>query len=143
MVTLNRAAAEALCSLPGSVHGCTDITGFGLIGHASEMAAASQVTIVIEADAVPLLPGARDLVATNRADGMKTNQSYFPVSLRAGEVEADVLSLLYDPQTSGGLLASVAAQRAEEVAHAFAARGVPAVRIGRVEAPSDARVGLA
>jgi selenide,water dikinase len=143
MVTLNRAAAEALCSLPGSVHGCTDITGFGLIGHASEMAAASQVTIVIEADAVPLLPGARDLVATNRAGGMKTNQSYFPVSLRAGEVEADVLSLLYDPQTSGGLLASVAAQRAEEVAQAFAARGVPAVRIGRVEAPSDARVGLA
>jgi hypothetical protein len=56
---------------------------------------------------------------------MKTNQSYFPVSLRAGEVEADVLSLLYDPQTSGGLLASVAAQRAEEVAQAFAARGVP------------------
>ena len=143
MVTLNRAAAEALCSLPGSVHGCTDITGFGLIGHASEMAAASQVTIVIEADAVPLLPGARDLVAANRAGGMKTNQSYFPVSLRAGEVDADVLSLLYDPQTSGGLLAAVAAQRAEEVAHAFAARGVPAVRIGRVEAFSDARVGLA
>lgn len=143
MVTLNRAAAEALCSLPGSVHGCTDITGFGLIGHASEMAAASQVTIVIEADAVPLLPGARDLVAANRAGGMKTNQSYFPVSLRAGEVDADVLLLLYDPQTSGGLLAAVAAQRAEEVAHAFAARGVPAVRIGRVEAFSDARVGLA
>jgi len=143
MVTLNRAAAEALCSLPGSVHGCTDITGFGLIGHASEMAAASQVTIVIEADAVPLLPGARDLVAANRAGGMETNQSYFPVSLRAGEVDADVLLLLYDPQTSGGLLAAVAARRAEEVAHAFAARGVPAVRIGRVEASSDARVGLA
>ena len=73
---------------------------------------------------------------------MKTNQAYFPVSLRAGDVDGDLLSLLYDPQTSGGLLAAVAAPEADEVARAFARRGVPAVRIGRAEDPSDVRVAL-
>jgi selenide,water dikinase len=144
MVTLNRAAADALCSLPGTVHGCTDVTGFGLIGHATEMAAASDVTVVIDADAVPLLPGARDLAAGNQAGGMKTNESYFPVSLRRpGAVDQDLLWLFYDPQTSGGLLASAAADGADGVARALSARGVLAARIGRVEAFSDARVVVA
>jgi selenide,water dikinase len=144
MVALNRAAADALCSLPGTVHGCTDVTGFGLIGHATEMAAASGVTVVIDADAVPLLPGARDLAAGNQAGGMKTNESYFPVWLRRpGAVDQDLLWLLYDPQTSGGLLASVAADGADGVARALSARGVLAARIGRVEAFSDTRVVVA
>jgi selenide,water dikinase len=144
MVALNRAAADALCSLPGTVHGCTDVTGFGLIGHATEMAAASGVTVVIDADAVPLLPGARDLAAGNQAGGMKTNESYFPVWLRRpGAVDQDLLWLLYDPQTSGGLLASVAADGADGVARALSARGVLAARIGRVEGFSDARVVVA
>ena len=144
MVALNRAAAEALGSLPGAVHGCTDITGFGLIGHATEMAVASGVTVVINADVVPLLPGARDLVAGSQAGGLKTNESYFPVSLRRpGGVDEDLLRLFYDPQTSGGLLASVAADGADAVARAFSARGVVAARIGRVEAFAGARVVVA
>ncbi len=143
MITLNRAAAEALCSLPASVHACTDITGFGLAGHATEMAAASGVTIVIDTDAVPLLPGARALVGGNRAGGMKTNEDYFPIEIRrAHGVDQGLVSLLYDPQTSGGLLASVGADQAEQVERAFAERGVVAVRIGRAEAPSTARVVL-
>jgi selenide,water dikinase len=144
MVTLNRAAAEALCSLPGSVHACTDVTGFGLIGHATGMAAASGVTIAIDAGAVPLLPGARDLVEANRAGGMTTNEAYFPVAVGGrGSVPRDLLWLLYDPQTSGGLLASVDAESADALAHALSARGVLAARIGRVEPFSGARIVVA
>ncbi len=143
MVTLNRAAAEALGSLPGRVHACTDVTGFALIGHATEMAAASQVTMAIDAAAVPLLPGARDLVEDNRAGGMKTNQAYFPASLRAPDtVDQALLWLLYDPQTSGGLLAAVSADAADAAAQAFSERGVTAARIGRVEPFSGARIVL-
>jgi selenide, water dikinase len=143
MLMLNRAAAEALATVPGAVHGCTDITGFGLIGHASEMAAASGVTLVIEAAAVPLLPGVRDLVAGNRAGGMKTNEAYFPVSA-SGSVarDPDLLSLLYDPQTSGGLLVAVAAERADAVRDALLAQHVLAAEIGRVEAGFDRRLVL-
>jgi len=143
MVTLNRAAAEALCSLPGHVHACTDITGFGLIGHATEMAAASQVTIAIDAAAVPLLPGARDLVEDNRAGGMKTNEAYFPAAVLApGAVDQALLWLLHDPQTSGGLLAAVSADAADEAARAFSGRGVVAARIGRVEMFAGGRIVL-
>jgi selenide,water dikinase len=143
MVALNRSAAEALATLGPAAHACTDITGFGLIGHASEMAAASGVTIVIEAGSVPVLPGVRDLVAGNRAGGLRTNEEYFPVSVRAGvERKGDLVSLFYDPQTSGGLLAAVAADRVEAARQAFAAHDVPAARIGRVEAASSARIVL-
>ena len=143
MVTLNRAASEALCRLPGDVHACTDITGFGLIGHASEMAAASGVTIVIDSNAVPLLPGVRSLVEANRAGGMKTNEAYFPVTLpRPDAVDRDLLWLLYDPQTSGGLLASVRADGADAVGAALSAGGVLSARIGRVEPFSGARLVL-
>ena len=71
MRTLNRAAAEALQALPaGAVHACTDVTGFGLIGHASEMAAASGVTLAIEVGKVPLFTGVLELAAGNRSGGM-------------------------------------------------------------------------
>ncbi len=143
MVTLNRNAAEALASAGDGVHGCTDITGFGLIGHASEMAAASGVTIVIRASSVPLLPGVRDMVADNRAGGMKTNEAYFPVSVcNTAAPEGNLLSLLYDPQTSGGLLVSVAASQAEGVRRALRAYGVLVAEIGHVDAASGARVVL-
>lgn len=143
MVTLNRAAAEALCSLPGQAHACTDVTGFGLIGHATEMAAASQVTIAIDAAAVPLLPGARELVEDNRAGGMKTNEAYFPAAVLVPDaVDRALLWLLHDPQTSGGLLAAVSADAADAAARAFFGRGVVAARIGRVEPFAGARIVL-
>ena len=76
MRTLNKAAAEAIAGVEG-VHACTDITGFGLIGHASEMAAASQVTIAINAAAVPLIPGVLEMVGQNKSGGMNTNREHF------------------------------------------------------------------
>jgi len=132
MVQLNREAAEALRALPvGHIHACTDVTGFGLIGHASEVAAASGVTLRIDARAVPLLNGARALAQGNRPGGLASNLEHFEsgVEVFAG-VEPDLLWLLYDPQTSGGLLVFAAAGHAQEVDRALARMGVPAVRVG-------------
>lgn len=134
MLTLNRAAAQALAALAvGRVHACTDITGFGLIGHASEMARASGATLVLQASRIPIFNGVKEMARQNRSGGMLSNRSYFAVGvdLRAA---ADLLEdILYDPQTSGGLLVSAAADAAEEVGAALASAGVVAARIGRVE----------
>src|SRR6185295_3433786 len=105
MRTLNRAAAEALQALPpGAVHACTDVTGFGLIGHGSELAVASGVTLVIQAGQVPIFEGVRGITRENRSGGMGSNEEHFARSVQADSgVAEDLVSLLYDPQTSGGL----------------------------------------
>ncbi len=128
MRTLNRAAAEALAPL--EVHACTDVTGFGLIGHASEMAAASQVSIEIEASAVPLIDGVVELVARNTPGGLKSNRTHFGggVELRPG-LSPEVADLLFDPQTSGGLLAAVAPGSVADARNRLAAAGVPLVAV--------------
>lgn len=143
MVELNRAAAEALLTLPaGSVHACTDITGFGLIGHATEMAQGSGVTLRLDVAAVPLIRGAIEL-ASNQSGGMKTNEQYFASGVRGMDgVDAAVLALLFDPQTSGGLLAAVDPALAEAAGAAFAAAGVSAARIGTASAPTGAAIEL-
>ena len=137
MLELNRAAAEALLTLPaGSVHACTDVTGFGLVGHATEMARGSGVTLAIDVAAVPLIPGALEL-ASNRSGGMKTNEQYFAAGVAGqGAVAPALLALLFDPQTSGGLLAAVDPASADAAASAFAAAGVTAARVGTVGPPS-------
>ena len=135
MRTLNRAAAEALQSLPpGVVHACTDVTGFGLIGHATEMARASAVTLAVDAGRVPPFAGVLAIAALNKSGGMGSNQDHFGagVSMAPG-VDSDRESLLYDPQTSGGLLVAVAARAAPLAAAALEASGVDATRIGAVE----------
>jgi len=136
MTTLNRAAAEALAAAPpGEVHACTDITGFGLIGHASEMAAASCVSISIEIRRVPILAGALELGRKNLPGGGKTNEEHFAPRVRTGTAtDADLLALLYDPQTSGGLLAAIDPAAAGAVMDRLASRGVRAVHIGAVGA---------
>ena len=142
MSALNRAAAEMLQRAPaGAVHGCTDITGFGLIGHASEIAAASGCTLEITASQVPLLAGARELVRGNIPGGGRTNREHFSsaVSVAPG-IEGDVVDLLYDPQTSGGLLVAVAADSADALRTALASAGVPASRIGRAVDKGHARI---
>jgi selenide,water dikinase len=143
MVELNRAAAGALMTLPaGSVHACTDITGFGLLGHASEMAAGSGVTLGIDVGAVPLIRGARDL-ASNRSGGMKTNEQHFAAGVCGTDaVDPAVLALLFDPQTSGGLLAAVDPAMAEQAAAAFAEAGVAAARIGTALLRTEAAIRL-
>jgi selenide,water dikinase len=134
MRTMNRAAAEALQSLPpGAVHACTDVTGFSLMGHASEMAVASGVTLVIAASRVPILPGVLAVADANRSAGMASNREHFGHGVRLDAVIGpDLECVLYDPQTSGGLLVAVAPGNAERVAAAFVGAGVPAVNIGSV-----------
>jgi selenide,water dikinase len=143
MTVLNRAAAEAIQSLPaGAVHACTDITGFGLIGHATEMAVASDCALEIAAGAVPVIPGALDLVSGNVPGGGRTNRQHFS-SLEIGPgIPPPVLDLLFDPQTSGGLLVAVAEPFAPALADALAAAGVEARSVGRARAFSGARIVL-
>ena len=144
MLTLNRAASDAVRSLPDdAIHACTDITGFGLVGHACEMAAASGVTIEIEAARVPLLPGVRQLVTGNVPGGGRTNAQHFgPEVASAAELDPELVQILHDPQTSGGLLLSVNVRHAEAAESALQAAGVPALVIGRVVEAGKARIAL-
>jgi len=141
MRTLNRAAADALRALPAdAVHACTDVTGFGLIGHASEVARSSRVTLAIDASRVPLFDGVLAIAAGNRSGGMASNEEHFGAGVRLeGSLGADILAVLYDPQTSGGLLVAAAQGAAAQVEAALTAAGVLAARIGAAE---PARPGL-
>ena len=138
MLQLNRAAAEALRSLPpGAVHACTDVTGFGLVGHASEMAQASGVTLRIDVARVPLITGVLDLVSRNQSGGMASNLEHFEGGVREGEgFDPHRILLLYDPQTSGGLLVAVAPAHADDLVRALDGAGVPAAPVGEVIAPT-------
>jgi selenide,water dikinase len=136
MRALNRAAAEVLRALPaGDVHACTDVTGFGLIGHSTAMATASGVTVVFDAARVPLFDGVIPLVHGNRSGGLVSNQEHFAGGLESDPaVNPDVLAVLFDPQTSGGLLIAAAREAAGGVAAALERGGVRASRIGEVRA---------
>lgn len=138
MATLNRAAADAIARIP-EVHACTDITGFGLLGHATEIAHASGVSIEIGAEAVPLLDGVLPLVSRHRSGGMSSNRAHFAgrVAMPDG-LARDIQDLLYDPQTSGGLLIAVAADSRAALEAALAAAGVSFWHIGRVVEPDPA-----
>jgi selenide, water dikinase len=144
MRTLNRAASEALLALtPDAVHACTDITGFGLIGHACEVAVASDVTIELDVQRVPLIDGVLELVDGNIPGGGRTNAQHFgPDVLLKPDVDARLVSLLYDPQTSGGLLVSVPEPYASAVESALAAAGALARPIGRVTPRGASRLVL-
>jgi selenide, water dikinase len=142
MTTLNRAAASALQSLAGAaVHACTDVTGFGLVGHASAMAAASGVTLEIDSAAVPLFEGVLAIAAQNLPGGGRTNAQYFAPGVRLGAgVSPDVLQLLHDPQTSGGLLVSIDGRAARAALERLASEGCDAWWIGRVIADQGFRL---
>ena len=142
MVSLNRAAARVLeAAEPGVVHACTDITGFGLIGHASEMAVASGCSIEIESARVPILDGARELARGNTPGGARTNREHFETGVRIKpDADPALVDLLYDPQTSGGLLVAVAPAHAESLMSGLASAGVPSARIGRVIGTDTARI---
>ncbi len=141
MRTLNMAAARALEDVgSGAVHACTDVTGFGLIGHSTEIAAASAATVVLTAGAVPLLPGVLELVAGNRSGGMSTNRAHFAETADLSAVSKDLADLLFDPQTSGGLLAAVERSSADAALESLARRGVQAAIVGEVREASAFRV---
>jgi len=133
MRTLNKAAAQAIACVDG-VHACTDITGFGLAGHGSEMAAASGVTIQFDAEALPIIPGVIEIASTNTSGGMATNKAHFGpgIEFRQG-VSESVRDLVFDPQTSGGLLIAVAPEAAAQVAANLEKTGISASFIGTVK----------
>ena len=124
MLTLNRAACEAMLSF--DVHGCTDVTGFGLIGHAREMALASHVTIEIESRQVQLLSGAMEYASQGAIPGGLKNNREFASYCVEGQSEFD--DLFYDPQTSGGLLISLSEKDAASLERQYPS----AYRMGRV-----------
>ena len=128
MLTLNRRAAEEM--LRFAVHGCTDVTGFGLIGHAREMALASGVTLEIDVARVQFLPGAVEYARLGAVPGgLKNNREFASCVVEAArELPREIEDLLYDPQTSGGLLISLAEADAARLEQALEG----AYRIGRV-----------
>lgn len=141
MTTLNRGAAEAVVGLGAAAHACTDITGFGLIGHAAQMAAASRVSFLIRSAAVPTMEGARELARRNRSGGLATNEAHFSGTVRLTRtVDPDTLALLYDPQTSGGLLAAIDPAAEREACEAFRRAGVDAAAIGTAGPAEDAAI---
>jgi len=115
MVVLNRTASEWMREF--GAHACTDITGFSFIGHALEMATASQVGIVVQSKAVPVLPEAMEYTKLGLIPGgMHSNRQFFSCKVEVHSNVPDLLmDILYDPQTSGGLLISLPSGRAEEL----------------------------
>lgn len=132
MCMLNRAACEIM--LRHAVHAVTDITGFGLLGHAREVAAASRARLEIDHSRLQFLPGALDAArAGHQPGGLKNNREYISgcVEMRV-QLPPEIEALLYDPQTSGGLLISVDAGEAAALEAELHEAGVPAAVIGRV-----------
>ena len=142
MAELNRAAGEALAQ-GGGVHALTDVTGFGLLGHAWEMAEGSGVGLRIRSQAVPVLDGVVDLAAAGVVpDGSRANLEWVLPHLRADPDAALPLIVLADAQTNGGLLAAVAPERSAGLLAALAAAGVKAADIGEVLQGSPAHIEI-
>jgi selenide,water dikinase len=130
MATLNRAASEA--ALAHGVRGATDVTGFGLLGHAAGVARESRVTLEIDAAALPVLPGALDLAERFQAGGLHANRRAFePLVDYRGRPSDALRALLFDPQTSGGLFLLVPEAETEALLAALAG----ATLVGRALAP--------
>jgi selenide,water dikinase len=155
MTTLNKAAAEIVTTFDrgshpskttkggapssrendgSSVHALTDITGFGLIGHAREMALASDVALRLHAGSIPLLEGALECVCAGHIPGgLNANREFAECLVNyEAEISGDLKTLLFDPQTSGGLLFAVAEDASGELQKALKSAGVTAVEIGEV-----------
>jgi len=138
MAALNRAAGEVLAA-SGAVTALTDVTGFGLLGHAWEMAEGSKAVLRLEVARVPVLPGVlafaeKDVVP----GGSKANLEWVRPHLRLGAAVDPVRAqVLADAQTNGGLLAAVTADRLEAVRRLLADRGVEAAHVGEVRAAPE------
>jgi selenide,water dikinase len=144
MTTLNSRAAEVAASGKFTVHAATDITGFGLIGHVREMAAGSGVSVRINSANVPLLAGAMDCVRAGLIPGgLNNNRDFAECLVGYGEsVPAEIRTILFDPQTAGGLLLSVARSDSAALLDALKSAGVPAVEIGEVLPPGKPLIAV-
>jgi selenide,water dikinase len=143
MTTLNAAAAAA--ALDADARGCTDVTGFGLLGHLARMAEASGVDVGIDPAAVPAIAGTADLAAGGCVPGgTQRNLAWVRprLDLPAGIADRDVI-LLADAQTSGGLLFGASPDRAREAVDRLRAQGHDAALVGAVEGPGTGRIRIA
>lgn len=141
MVQLNRRAAETIRDF--GVSACTDVTGFGLIGHASEMVVHSSLGMEIDAAGLRILPRAAEYVSQGLTPGGTKNNLEFrgPLVENLAELRDCTRGVLFDPQTSGGLLFGVAENRAEECLKALVSQGVEACYAGRViDVPGKIRI---
>jgi selenide,water dikinase len=141
-----RPAAQTGASGPTwTVHSLTDVTGFGLIGHAREMALASNVGLRLLAGRIPLLEGALECVRAGYIPGgLKANREFAECMVGYEDgISDEVKTLLFDPQTAGGLLISVAAEGAGALREALVAVGVSAVEIGEVVSASKPLIFVA
>jgi selenide, water dikinase len=133
MTELNARAADVLRSFEPSA--VTDVTGFGLLGHAHEVAAGSGVRIVLDADALPALPGALEAAAAGiRTGGDARNRDFASAAISLDGGAEAVAALAYDPQTAGGFLVALPAEKAAVLLARFAAADLFLARVGRVEA---------
>ena len=130
MTTLNAEAADALRAFEPSA--VTDVTGFGLLGHAHEMASRSGVRIEIDAAALPALPGALETARAGERTGGDSRNREFAAAHVDADAEDERLALAWDPQTAGGLLAALPAARGAVLEATFASRGLFLAPIGRV-----------
>lgn len=137
MLTPGKHAAEAMREF--SVKGATDVTGFSLLGHAWEMARGSKVTIEIDAGKVPILEGALELAAAGVITGAdKTNREYVGDNISIDEsVSKELLRVLFDPQTAGGMLISIAADTSNSLLAELRKNYSLAAVIGRVDQRDD------
>lgn len=133
MATLNRPGAELMVTF--GAHAATDITGYGLLGHAYEMASGSEVTIRIFSDQLPLLPDAITLAGAGMIPGgAKDNREYLQGHVRiATGIDKNLEHVLFDPQTSGGLFIAIPEAQSRSFAKAAAEAGLMAVMVGQVE----------
>jgi selenide,water dikinase len=143
MAALNRDASEAMVASGASA--ATDVTGFGLVGHAREIADASDVTLRISVRDVPVLPGAPEAAAAGEAPGgLFTNQSYYSKYARVeGDIDRHLMDIMYDPQTSGGLLIALPEEKLGSFDEALRSRGGRQWRIGRVLKRGESPIVLA
>ena len=130
MVELNRDTADLL--RPFSPNAVTDVTGFGLLGHAHELSSRSGVRAELDAESLPLLPGALELAREGvRTGGDRRNREFVGDNVESGAAE-DVEAVAFDPQTAGGLLVTLPAERGAVLEATFADRGLLLRRIGRI-----------
>jgi selenide, water dikinase len=142
MTTLNKMAVEVVHQGGFVVHAATDVTGFGLIGHIREMALGAKVSVRILSQQIPALPGTLQCIhAGFIPGGLKANREFAECVVRySGEVEQETRTLLFDPQTAGGLLLSVPSESAHGLISALQLAGVLAARVGEVIPKSDALI---
>lgn len=142
MTTLNKYARDIMVKY--QVHACTDVTGFGMLGHVYEMAQGSDVEITLHVDNIDLIPEALELARIGILPaGMYRNRKYAQAGVDAGDTELAKQDLLYDPQTSGGLLMAVAPEDADALFHELKNTVPSAQRIGTVaDYQSGARIKL-